>query len=111
MTERATTGAVVGTLLPRLIERYTELAEACYRVATSRHDERGRFRKGHAGRRPHPVLLKKIDLDRELFRLYRKFFSVQPEWLGAASTSTSNRRRQGKETRTGSGAPPETREA
>lgn len=88
-------------VLSRLVERYLELCEVCYRVAVSRHDERGRFRRGHPGRRVHPALLKKVDLDRALAHVYRRFFLAHEE-DAASSTSTSNSRPQGSETITSS---------
>lgn len=89
-----------GAILPLLVEKYAELCEACYRVSVSAHDQRGRFRPRHRGRRPHPALLKKIDLDYALAEVYRRFFG--PPQL-PTSTSTSNSRRQGSETRTSAG--------
>lgn len=86
----------------RFVTRYHELSETCYRVAISKHDKLGRFQKGHAGKRPPQVLLKKIDLDRDLLRMYQKFFDPQPEGTGPVSTSISKSRRQGSEIRTDS---------
>lgn len=88
--------AAIDGPLAALVRRYVELSEQCYRVSVSRHDERGRFRRGHPGRRPHPALLKKSDLDRALERLHQRFFGSDS---GTNSTSTSNSLRQGKETR------------
>lgn len=84
-----------------LVRQYRALADICYRVAVTQYDERGRFRKQHRARRPHPVLLKKIDLDQDLARVYRKFFgpaavSAEPR---PSSASTSNSRPQGSEKR------------
>ncbi len=62
-----------------LFHHYRELSELCYRVAISRHDELGRFKRGHRGRRPHPALAKKIDLDHELQRLIARFFGNRKE--------------------------------
>ncbi|GAG09170.1 unnamed protein product, partial [marine sediment metagenome] len=56
-------------ILPRLARKYLELCEICYRVSVARHDERGQFRRGHRGRRSHPALLKKMDVDRALARI------------------------------------------
>jgi hypothetical protein len=84
-------------VLARLVSKYVELCDVCYRVSVAAHDERGRFRKGHRARRTHPALLKKVDLDEALARVYRRFFSTN-----GTSTSTSNSRRQGKETRSSS---------
>lgn len=81
-------------IMPRLVRRYLELSEACYRVSVSHHDERGRFKKGHRRRSSHPAVLKKTDLDRSLAHLYQKFFGEVEE---ANSTSTSNSRSQGSE--------------
>jgi hypothetical protein len=81
-------------IMPRLVRRYLELSDLCYRVSVTRHDHRGRFQKGHRGRSPHPVLLKKVDLDRCLVQLYERFFGSSPE---PNDTSTSNSRRQGSE--------------
>ena len=82
-------------ILCRLVHKYVELSEVCYRVSVAAHDERGRFRKGPR-RREHPALLKKIDLDRALSRIYERFFDSSYE---VSSISTSNSRRQGSDTR------------
>lgn len=83
-------------VLVRLVHKYAELAEKCYRVSVSRHDERGRFRKGHRRPMPDSALLKKVDLDAALAQVYRRFFGTQE---GAEkATSTSNRRFQGSDT-------------
>ena len=82
--------------MPRLLRKYEELAAVCYRAAQATHDERGRFRRGRAAGKPHPALLKKIDLDAALEQVYRRFFgdhSPEPSNL----TSTSNSRLQGSE--------------
>jgi len=63
-------------VLRRLVVQYEELADVCYRVPVTRHDDRGRFRKGHRARSPHPALVKKADLDRELERIYCRFFGA-----------------------------------
>jgi len=97
-------GPIAAGVLARLVTRYEELADTCYRVLVSRHDERGRFRRGHRARRPHPALVKKVDLDRDLARLYRKFFGPAELDRDPTSTSASNSRPQGSETRTGSAA-------
>jgi len=88
---------ITGDILPRLARKYLELCEFCYRVSVASHDGRGRFSKGHRGDHPHPALLKKMDLDRALARLYRRFFDPSYE---DSSTSTSNSRCQGSEART-----------
>jgi len=82
------------SVLVRLASKYLELSEVCYRVSVAAHDHKGRFKKGHPGRRPHPALLKKIDLDRALAQIYRRFFECCP---ASSSTSTSNSRCQGSE--------------
>ena len=102
--EKRTTAVTMAGIMPRLVRRYLELSEACYRVSVSHHDERGRFKKGHRRRSPHPALLKKTDLDRSLAHVYQRFFGVVEE---ANSTSTSNSRPQGSERRS-AGAPCET---
>jgi|GEM_PF-2320933 len=79
-------------ILPRLVRRYVELSAACYRVSVSCHDERGRFKKGHRSRSPHASLVKKIDLDRALARVYEQFFGPSAPGM---TTSTSNNRSQG----------------
>jgi len=89
-------------VLARLVTKYLELAEACYRVQVAVHDRGGRFRKGHHVRQPHPAVLKKADLDQALTRVYQRFFEPGERM----STSTSNSRRQGRETRTASASPP-----
>ena len=91
--KRTRAGAMAG-IMPRLVRRYLELSDTCYRVSVSRHGERGRFRKGHRGRTPHPAFLKKMDLDRSLAHVYHRFFGAVEE---RNSTSTSNSRRQGSE--------------
>lgn len=85
-------------IMPRLARKYLELSAACYRVATAVHDERGRFRRGHPGRRVHPAVLKKIDLDEALARVYQRFFGNHNDAVEVSFTSTSNSRRQGSET-------------
>lgn len=99
--EKKTRAATMVGIMPRLVRRYLELSDVCYRVAVSRHDERGRFKKRHRGRTPHPALLKKTDLDRSLARVYQRFFGAVDE---TNSTSTSNSRRQGSETRSAGGS-------
>ncbi len=98
--EKRTQALTMAGIMPRLVRRYLELSEACYRVSVSRHDERGRFKKGHAGRRVPPVLLKKVDLDHTLERVYERFFG-QPEEPGPSSISNS--RCQGREIRSSEG--------
>jgi len=93
---------VRGNIIVLLVSRYRALADVCYRVAVSQHDERGRFRRGHRTRRPHPVLLKKIDLDRDLARVYCKFFGAASASAEPSPTSISNNRPQGSEMRSGS---------
>jgi hypothetical protein len=88
-------------VLSRLVHKYLELTDLCYRVSVTVHDPYGRFRRGHQVRRPHPALLKKIDLDQALARLYCRFF----EDPAGISTSTSNSRPHGSETRTSSASP------
>ncbi len=94
--EKRTRAATMAGIMPRLVRRYLELSEVCYRVSVSRHDERGRFKKGHRGRAPHPALLKKVDLDRFLAHVYQRFFGADEE---PNSISTSNSRCQGSEIR------------
>ena len=86
-------------ILPRLVRRYQELAEMCYRVTVAYHDERGRLRRGHR-RRTHPALLKKVDLDTALSQVYRRFFGGHEEGADT-STSISNNRFQGRLTENG----------
>ena len=101
--EKQTLALTMAGIMPRLVRRYLELSEACYRVSVSQHDERGRFRKGHVGRRPHPALVQKVDLDQTLEQVYERFFG----YPGATtSTSTSNSRRQGRDARTSGGGGP-----
>jgi len=97
-------GPIVEGVLSLLVSRYEALADTCYRVSVSRHDERGRFRRGHRARRPHPALVKKVDLDRALERLYEKFFGPCQGDYQPISSSISNRRLHGSETRTWSPA-------
>jgi hypothetical protein len=84
-------------ILPRLVRKYVELSEVCYRVTVAARDERGRFRRRHPGRRPHPALLKKIDVDHALAAVYRRFFESRD---AAISTPTSKSRCQGSDART-----------
>ena len=88
---------VVEGVLLRLVRRYLDLSDVCYRVSVSAHGDRGRFRKGHRARRSHPALLKKVDLDQALVSVYRRFFDP---CYRLTSTSTSKRRRHGSETLT-----------
>jgi hypothetical protein len=92
-------GPVLGGVIALLVSQYRALADRCYRVAVSQHDERGRFRQRHRARSPHPVLLKKIDLDRDLARLYYKFFGPAAISVEPKPISTSNSRLQGSDTR------------
>lgn len=89
---RQTTGS--GGILARLVRNYVELSDVCYRVSVVAHDRRGRFERGHRVRRPHPALLKKVDLDEALIEVYRRFFDGS---YRVSATSTSNRRCQGRE--------------
>ena len=81
-------------ILARLVRNYLELSDVCYRVSVVAHDRRGRFERGHRVRRPHPALAKKIDLDEALVEVYRRFFDGS---YRVSSTSTSNRRCQGRQ--------------
>ena len=81
-------------ILARLVRNYVELSDVCYRVSVVAHDRRGRFERGHRVRRPHPALLKKIDLDEALIEVYRRFFDGS---YRVSATSISNRRCQGRE--------------
>jgi len=82
------------SILSCLIRKYLELSDLCYRVSVLAHDGRGRFQKGHRVRRPHPALLKKIDLDEALVDIYRRFFDSS---YRVTATSTSKSRFQGKQ--------------
>lgn len=92
-------GPVLSGVIALLVNQYRSLADTCYRVAVTQHDERGRFRKRHRARSPHPVLLKKIDLDQDLSRLYYKFFGPAAISVEPRPTSTSNSRPHGSERR------------
>ena len=81
-------------ILARLVRNYVELSDVCYRVSVVAHDRRGRFERGHRVRRPHPALLKKVDLDEALIEVYRRFFDGS---YRVSATSTTNRRCQGRE--------------
>ena len=97
------------SVMRRLVEKYVELCEACYRVSVATHDRQGRFRPNHRGRHPHPTMLKKIDLDEALAQVYRRFFASSQE-LNESSNSKS--RRHGSETRkssSGGGSRPASR--
>ncbi len=98
--EKETQALTMAGIMPRLVRRYLELSEACYRVSVSRHDERGHFRKGHAGRKTHPALLKKVDLDQTLEQVYERFFGQPDE---PSPISISNNRCQGSEIRSSEG--------
>ena len=88
-------------ILPRLVTRYIELADRCYRVSVTNHDPNGRFQKGNAGPRAHPEMLKKADLDAALMRIYDRFFSGRAaEAPSSTFSSTSNSRCHGRDTRT-----------
>lgn len=80
----------------RLVAKYVELCEACYRVSVATHDRQGRFRPNHRGRHPHPTVLKKIDLDEALAQVYLRFFASSQE---LSSTSSSKSRCHGSEKR------------
>jgi hypothetical protein len=86
-------------VLTRLVRKYLDLSDVCYRVSVAAHDRGGRFKKGHRGRRPHPALLKKVDLDRALAHLYRRFFEGP---VAPRLTSTSKSRCHGRENLTSS---------
>jgi len=92
-------GPALGGVIALLVNQYRALADTCYRVAVTQHDERGRFRRRHRARSPHPVLLKKIDLDRDLSRLYYKFFGPSAISVEPKPISTSNSRPHGSEKR------------
>jgi len=97
---------IAGDIFPRLARRYLELCELCYRVSVTSHDDRGRFPRGHHSRQLHPAVAKKIDLDRALARVYRRFFDSPDD---DSSISTSNSRCQGSEALTspkGPSSPP-----
>ena len=88
-------------ILPRLVAKYLELADRCYRVSVTFHDRTGRFQKGHSGPRSHPALVKKADLDAALVRVYQRFFTDPFSHPPAPiRTSTSNSRCHGSETST-----------
>jgi hypothetical protein len=83
-------GVVVGDqILLRLVHKYAELAEMCYRVSVSFHDGRGRLARGNPRRSPHPALLKKVDLDAALAEIYARFFGAAEEPAKATATSKS----------------------
>ena len=66
-------------ILSRLLRKYSELSHVCYRVSMAGRDERGRYRRGHIARTPHPSVLKKIDIDRALARVYDRFFASEED--------------------------------
>ena len=99
-SEMEPVGLIVDGVLSRLVSRYRDLSDTCYRVGVQRHGERGRFRRGHRARTPHPALVKKMDLDRHLARIYWKFFGCGDSAADAISTSTSNSLPQGSTTST-----------
>lgn len=105
MTEPKGGGPALSGVIALLVSQYRYLADTCYRVSVTQHDDRGRFRRRHQARTPHPVLLKKIDLDRDLARVYRKFFGPPAASVEPRPTSISNNRPQGSEKRTDSASP------
>jgi len=104
--ERNLSGQEPEGVLGLLVVRYRELADMCYRVSITRHGEQGRFQRGHRARQTHPALLKKVDLDRTLTRIYRRFFGSARLEATSSSTSTSNSRPQGSDTLTGPASRP-----
>ncbi len=104
MVERDQSGEVPNRVLALLVMRYRELADTCYRVEITRHGEQGRFQRGHRARQTHPAVLKKVDLDRSITQVYRRFFGSAELDGAPSSTSTSNSRPQGRPTRTASPA-------
>jgi len=84
-------------IMTRLMRKYLELSAVCYRAATASHDERGRFRRGRVANRLHPAILKKIDLDEALDRVYQRFFGRQGT-CEVSSISASNSLRHGSDT-------------
>ena len=84
-------------IMPRLLRKYVELSATCYRAATAARKPDGRFRRGHRKIGPPPAVLKKIDLDEALERVYQRFFGPYAVESGNA-TPTSNSRRQGSDT-------------
>ncbi len=62
----------------RLLVRYRELEDVCYRMRVAGRDGRGRFGRSHRGRAPRDtLLLKKVDLDEALLQVYRRFFGAE----------------------------------
>jgi len=62
----------------RLLVRYRDLEDRCYRMQIAGRDGRGRFGRDHRGRAPRQtLLLKKVDLDQALLEVYRKFFGAE----------------------------------
>ena len=85
------------TTMARLVRKYLELSAVCYRAATASRNEHGRFRRGRRASQPHPAILKKIDLDEALDRVYQRFFGRQGT-CEVSSISASNSRRHGSDT-------------
>ena len=62
------------TVFDRLVARYRELEARCYRANVCVHGPEGRDRRDPRQRQVSTALLKKMDLDRALALLYRRFF-------------------------------------
>ena len=62
---------MAGNIWKAFCREYRELEETCYRAAVAGRGERGKLRGRY---RLPPPLLKKMDLDAALERLYARFF-------------------------------------
>jgi hypothetical protein len=64
------------SVFERLIARYRELEARCYRANVCVYGPRGREPRDPRERQVSAALLKKMDLDRALALLYRRFFGA-----------------------------------
>lgn len=70
-------GGVTKSVLDRLVARYRELEARCYRANVCVHGPEGRGRRDPRQRQISAALMKKMDLDRVLALLYRRFFGSE----------------------------------
>jgi hypothetical protein len=70
-------GGVSKSVLDRLVARYRELEACCYRANVCVHGPEGRDRRDPRQRQVSAALMKKMDLDRVLVLLYRRFFGSE----------------------------------
>jgi len=68
---------VTDGVLDRFTARYRELEARCYRTNVSVHRPEGRRRRDPVEQQVSSAMLKKMDLDRALARLYDRFFGSE----------------------------------